>query len=137
MLLLIRKVNAAPVLRSHFVTLPILSGGVNPVPQNREELLLRHGLRVEHYFHSLGVASVAAADFLVRNCFAVSVHVSRKGINDAWNALKAEFNAPEAPSANTATSVWLVDTLDTRFLRTSVALGPNPFPGPLPMAVYK
>ena len=88
--------DGGAVLIADIAELPVDDGGVDVVPEDVEQLLIRHLCRVKDHLHGFGVSGLAAGDLFVRRVVDVPARVARDGRNHPRHFLECLFHTPEA-----------------------------------------
>ena len=88
-------VDATPVLSAPIVPLPVEGGGIHPVEQNSQQLLVGDQLRVEEHLDGLGMTGVSVADVFVSWVLLGSGSVSHHAAHHTRHPLEGELDSPE------------------------------------------
>ena len=89
-------VNAAAVLRTDIIALPVQRGRVMNDKENFKQLAQTHHLVVVRQSHHLVVAGVAAANVFIGGPQHMAIAIARLHIGDAAHAHVDRFQTPEA-----------------------------------------
>src|SRR5579872_2342704 len=96
--LLLRRVekDGGTILRAPIRPLAVNLGGIVVLPENLEQVGIRHFGGVEVDFHGLGVAGAVSANLLIGWTVGVPAGIADASRDHAWNLPKRMFHSPEA-----------------------------------------